>query len=389
MNFSQLRHRDTVEVDREEEPWRSENVVAVARRQEPLVNLVEFSLCTPYDIVWKSVTDLRSMFTHCLNIKCLSMEINMAAREREITSFGRFIGQECPKIENLSYGCDCALVHDRLGYSILESLPAQQVTNFIYDGVIGTTHMPAITVSVLQHATSLRELRIQEASLFENISASAIFRECRNLEILYIGLLYTGGLCVSLDDSLEHPWACTKLTHLTLAISGCALPYEPGVLVYFRRPTPVTLTEVETQHFARLKELYRRIGALKELRELDLSMSSIDEAGLVDARCLEDQLSFPAMMNLMSAQNGRPGFLQLLSGLKKLEVLQGAVSAWSDETEVTVGWPEVVWIDQNWPSLRHADFFLDEDDVSEPFAWLRKRKQDSGQGLRIVSDMYE
>lgn len=47
----------------------------------------------------------------------------------------------------------------------------------------------------------------------------------------------------------------------------------------------------------------------------------------------------------------------------------------------------MVWIDQNWPSLCHADFFLEEDDANEPFAWLRERRQGSGQGLRIVSDM--
>lgn len=325
MNVGRLRYQDTMEVDKQEERWRSENAVAVTRRQEPLVNLVKISLRTPCDLVWISMTDLRSMFTHCPNIKHLSIKVKLVAGEKDITSFGRFIGLECPKIENLSYDCDDSL-HDRLGYRILESIPAQQVTNFTYCGLITTTQMLAITVSILQHSTSLRKIHLHETYTYDSISASAIFKECCNLEILYIGLLFTSGLCVPLNDSLEHPWACTKLTHLTLAISGCALPYEPGVRVYLRRPTPLTLTEVEIQHFARLEELYRRIGALKELRELHLSMPLIDENGQLDIRCLEDPLSFPAMLNLKSVQKRRPGFLKLLSGLNKLGVLRGVVS---------------------------------------------------------------
>ncbi|KAG9062742.1 hypothetical protein KI688_005048 [Linnemannia hyalina] len=205
--------------------------------------------------------------------------------------------------------------HDPLGFRIQDSLPPQQIIKFSYSGILSAFNIPTLNASVLQHSTSLREIRLARADGHCYISASTILKECRT-------------------------WRNSD----------------------------------ETQHFARLEELHRRIGGLKGLRELGLHMPSFNEAGEVDISCLDDPMLFPTMLNLEDARRGRPGFLQHLLGLKKLETLRGLVCVWSDETEVMMEWPE-------------AEL------VSAPFAWLANRRQggvhDDVEELRIVADKYD
>lgn len=65
-------------------------------------------------------------------------------------------------------------------------------------------------------------------------------------------------------------------------------------------------------------------------------------------------VSFPGMLSLGDAAHGRPGYLRLLGGLKKLKKLVGFVLANTTETRLTMGLREVVWIDEHWPLLQVA-----------------------------------
>ncbi|KAF9144006.1 hypothetical protein BGX30_014095 [Mortierella sp. GBA39] len=226
--------------DKNEEWWKKdEDLAPVIRTHEILVNLMDLTLRGPRKFVWKPLSVLRSLFSNCPKLRSLNLNINIEARSIPL--------------DNLSE-------HDPLGFRILGSLLPQQIIKFSYSGILSAYNIPTLNASVLQHSTSLREIRLTGADGHCYISASAILKECRNLEKLCIPFLHECGLFIPLDDTLEHPWGCNKLTHLTFAISGCELSDESGVQPYYRRPTPITLTEDETQHFARLEELYRRIG---------------------------------------------------------------------------------------------------------------------------------
>lgn len=82
------------------------------------------------------------------------------------------------------------------------------------------------------------------------ISISAVLRECSNLDTLHLPFSQYAGFYLTLDNALQYPWGCTGLTQLTITICGCELPSEPGVQPYYLRSVPITLTKVETQHFA-------------------------------------------------------------------------------------------------------------------------------------------
>ncbi|KAF9153656.1 hypothetical protein BG015_002972, partial [Linnemannia schmuckeri] len=374
----------------EDEGGMSEDLVVPAvaatsfvRRQEPLSNLEELFFHGMHGYHWDSLTDLRSMFTHCPNIKKLNTYVK--AGDEAIKAMGQFIAKTCPKIEVLEGG---SFQKDSRGseeYRILTSLPAQQVIHVELIDCPLKIIDPAFNIKIQQHSIILREIHIGRNRSHVTISASTILKECSNLEALFVPFSING-YYITLDDALRSPWVCTKLQTLMIAISGCDLPVEREVLLpYYLRPPPITLSE--TYHFSQLEDLYQQIGTLTSLKDLNLRMVPLKANGQVDERKVNNNIamSFPAMLSVGDTYAGRPGFLNHLSGLKKLETLRGSFSAETYESEKTIEWPEVVWMDQNWPLLRHAEFFSDKNKVTPPFKWLKSKRRNGRPLLRIVA----
>ncbi|KAG0271739.1 hypothetical protein BGZ97_011171, partial [Linnemannia gamsii] len=121
------------------------------------------------------------------------------------------------------------------------------------------------------------------------------------------------GLFATLFDVLERPWNTSKLVKLSLAISGCELPVESEEQQpYYDRSTPISLSKAETDHFARLEELYRRVGLLVELEYLNLEMVILDAEGRINTALMNKRRNFPAMLTFGDPKTGRPGYLRLL-----------------------------------------------------------------------------
>ncbi|KAK3831704.1 MAG: hypothetical protein JOS17DRAFT_126665 [Linnemannia elongata] len=310
--------------------WYREDKAAAAavmeRRQEPLVHLEELSFRGKRGYWWVTTDDLAAMLAHCPNLKKLNAHFQIFDRAMDVEDVARLIAKACPRIEVLVYGPDKEQNQMLLPLRIMGVLPAQQVV--IFELRVGPSYInePLMNMAIQRHSTTLRELRFQKNNDFiSDISVSSILNECCNLEVLHMPCTRTGGFYVTLDDTLHHPWSCAKLTHLALGISGCEVPEEPGVEPYHHRPTPIILTTDETRHLSRLEDLYRRIGSLTALEELDLVMVPLDEDGEVDYAALEhDRMSFPAMLTLPDPQTGMPGYLDLFSEIK-LEVLQRSI----------------------------------------------------------------
>ncbi|KAK5808051.1 hypothetical protein F5H01DRAFT_396839 [Linnemannia elongata] len=252
---------------------------------------------------------------------------------QEADKIEQFISKQCPRIESLYFGGIDWYLFEPFPFRIMESLPSQQITELEYAGAL------------------------PKDSNFK-------IEECFNLNVLLISRERHLTSHITLDDALQNPWTCTKLTRLTLGISGCELPYQYGRKPYYRHPTPIRLT-----------------------KELDLTMARLyevdpeDDMNLDDNRINSRSTSFPAMLSLRNTSTNRPGYLQHLSGLKQLKKLCGSVSAETAETVVTMGWAEVRWMDQNWPELRKAYFFEEAISVSEQFRWLQDKRKSEGRDL--------
>ncbi|KAG0272068.1 hypothetical protein BGZ95_000070 [Linnemannia exigua] len=351
----------------------NEDEVADARSREPLVNLKALRLHGIYGYYWNAGID-QYVFAHCPNIK--ELDLSSIIGLNTIGVIGECIGKECSKIESLNCGAfDGEGEQELLAFRIMGSLPAQQVTRLDYTGSFDSNNS-TVTLAMQRHSTTLREIHIKGVDDFYRISASTILRECFNLEVLYLPFNQDEGHYIILDDALEYVWNSTKLRQLTLGIGGCGLPRQHGVQRYYRRPGPMTLTEPEIQQFGRLENLYRRIGTLTALQELDLTLVAIGEGGEIDEEKLGVAMSFPAMLSLGDTLMGRPGFLHHLSGLSKLESLRGSFNVNTSEGKVTVGWNEARWMEQHWPQLREAWFFKRKNDITVPFVWFQESRDD-------------
>ncbi|KAG0286028.1 hypothetical protein BGZ96_009815 [Linnemannia gamsii] len=391
LNISSVRSSRSFPLDEQSDPRNEEdyNVAATFPRQEPLVNLEELFLLGVNR--WPSEIDIASILVRCPNVKRL--DLPMIEPKHGNVVMGEYIGRECSMIESLVYRAYGSLTFNPLPLKIMDSLPAQQFTNLQYHGMIGGISRAATINTFQRHSITLQRISIEGSISSTRIPLSVIFKECSNLVVLNIPYYDATGHYVTLVDALEYPWVCTKLQQLYLAIDGCELPLEaPGSATpYYTRPTPITLTKAEIHHFSQLEKLYRQIGALTNLQDLDLRMVQVslpqqqDQSGsmILSHMCPV----FHAMLNLPSdtAVPGRPGFLHLLAGLKKLECLKGSVSAEVEETKVTMGWAEVRWMEENWPLLRMADFFTHNDDVTAPFQWLVVKRMNEGQKELLVA----
>ncbi|KAG0283263.1 hypothetical protein BGZ96_012364 [Linnemannia gamsii] len=325
---------------------------------------------------WELSSNVHLIFAHCPNVKKLAMSAVTGNEDALIVA--RLIGTACPKISSLQYGSTYSDALDSLPFRIMDSLPAQQVANLTYNGTLVSFTDYTNNNSLRRHSASMRSIVITGQLLVAMISASAILKECHALETCRISFEWRTGHYTTLADAVEFSWSCTKLTRLTLAISGCELPVEPGVKPYYNRPSPITLTNAESQHLTQLEALYRQIGMLTRLTFLKLIMVKLGGQGQVDVNLMDAPASFPALLNLENAWIGRPGYLHHLSGLRKLKRLEGSFRADTEETRATMDYPELIWMDQNWPVLEYADFFRRLDHVRKPFKWLRDKRVKDG-----------
>lgn len=108
------------------------NVVAVTRRQEPLINLKELSVWGILN--WHSAIDIRSIFAHCPIINKLSLHDIKGHQETD--EIEQFINKQCPRIESLNFGGHSWESFDPIPFRIMESLPPQQITELVYSGAL-------------------------------------------------------------------------------------------------------------------------------------------------------------------------------------------------------------------------------------------------------------
>lgn len=356
------------------------------RRQEPLLLLKSLSLGALDEGTTEE--DIRSVFQHCPNITTLDMP-PVPSVINDTRRLGQDIAQYCPKLSDLSFhafgsGSDVA---GELLVWILEALPQQQVTSFYCD------HLPPFTALGLgggsdagyifrRHSSTLRTIITSGCKNIDSKAIQTILVGCEALEDFFIAWELGSDqqrLCLHLEDAIEIPWVCTRIQRLDLRI---AIPEEPlhrladGVVPYYNRPLPTTLSEEETAQFRMLESFYRQIGTLTELQFLNLRALFFDprENGRKVSSELYDG-TFPGLLSLGSHETGRPGYLHLLGGLTKLRSLDGSVSVTTEEAKATLGMGEVIWMEQHWPALEYARFFNgDNRNLPQPLQWWQRKR---------------
>ncbi|KAG0208568.1 hypothetical protein BGX33_006167 [Mortierella sp. NVP41] len=308
--------------------------------------------------------------------------------EFDAESIAKAIVRNCGAIRHLAFdslGCE---VNDQFPFAIMEALPEQQVEGFYcYDSDFILDKQLAST-AILKHSSTLRTLVLQDcfcldSKAFQLILVNLEVGHYHELDELYQTLHKN----LQLTVIVEFPWACTKVRSLALAIDIPELS-GPGNsnknIPYYRRQSPITLSEEERQMFALLERLSIQIGKLTELGVLDLhTIRGSEFVPQTANRLARTYGRFPAMLSLGDKSAGRPGYLDYLQGLKQLWVLRGSLYADTDETRETTGQLEAAWMQENWPALEQAEFFPKGARPTPPFLWLMNQRKKQGVQLRL------
>ncbi|KAK3831929.1 MAG: hypothetical protein J3R72DRAFT_527552 [Linnemannia gamsii] len=374
------------------QPWEKDEAVCeipatIPQRLGPLTNLriLEVSDDRHHSV---SESHIRSMLAHCPNLTDLAISGLWAVRNEQ--DLAQDIAQLCPKVSSIKGLDDCRVATPDLIGQLLRTLPQQQVKkiycpnqDFFADQGLGYAER-----LFRRHSTTLRSVTLSGCKIISSKTIQVILVECEALEdfTVYQDFENRERLCICLEDAIEFPWACARIRTLGLTV---AVPDEPfhylaeNTVPYYSRPAPTELTVAEKKQLRSLEALYRQIGTLTGLQELDLRAIFFDPQNHRPTSGLHHLNTLPGMLSLGCEETGRPGYLDHFSGLTKLKRLWGSVSVGTNETLKTIGMDEVAWMERHWPALESATFCVKEAHKIIPEAFLWWKEQRAGKKFYI------
>lgn len=345
----------------------------LTRREQPLSNLTRLTIQA---IRYSTLADILKIFDHCPNITSLS--VPDLGDHIDTDEVGRHIAKVCPKLRNLAH--TCVQFDGRLVMSIMGAIPEQQLEHLSYlclDKDSTTT-----AALILRYSTSLRTIQFNQCRYFGSKAIQSILVECQGLEVLTFNNSDQRRISLDLEDAVEFKWGATRLKILQLVIGIGDMSSLQGEEPYYKRPAPITFSDEENIQMTMLERLYTQLGELVELEKLDLEAHVLNFPHIIVSNItyIYRYTTFPGLMSLGDPSTGRPGFLHLLGGLRKLKELKGSVHGGTEETVVTMGQREVEWIVENLVSLNLADFccrypIVNKETENFPwFKWLRSQR---------------
>ncbi|KAF8945531.1 hypothetical protein BGZ47_002476 [Haplosporangium gracile] len=348
----------------------------VERRQEPLLQLTRWQVQTAKGF---AIETFQSMIQQCPALVEIEIPKIQAFPDDFCdiqTGLAQFIVNRCASLHTLIRYDD---THDQEGgmaMKIMDIMPQDTLRAFEFKDFLEIPGELGGTIE--RHVASLTTIIILYAELAEDTILS-ILATCEALEVFDVETEagYYSDCEVHLQNLVVIPWASARLRTLKLIVNIGSTEIIRSPI--YLRDAPVLLSVEEQDQLSLLKSLYERIGSLTELEHLSLCISAPDDYFEDEDENNEDEIDwdryvFPGMLTLDGDKaKGLPGYLELLSGLKKLKTLEGFVNAVAKETKATMGWKEVEWIKENWPCLKKAEFFGSLSEVRPCFAWLREQ----------------
>ncbi|KAF9154134.1 hypothetical protein BG015_001768 [Linnemannia schmuckeri] len=351
----------------------------VERRQEPLLQLTHWQVETDNGF---AVETFRSMIQQCPTLVEIEMP-KIQALPDDIydirTGLAQFIVDRCANLHTL---IQCDDTHDQEGemaMEIMDIMPENTLKALKFKEIV---EIPGeLGDAIGRHVASLTTISILYAELTED-TILTILATCEALEVFDVETEagYYSDCEVHLENLVAIPWASARLRTLKLIINIGSTEIIRSPI--YLRDAPVLLSDEERDQLSLLESLYERIGFLTELEHLSLCISAPDgyfedegeDEDDDEIKINWDYYVFPGMLTLDGNKaKGLPGYLGLLSGLKKLKTLEGFVNAVAKETKATMGWKEVEWIKENWPCLKKAEFFSNLSEIRPCFAWLKEQ----------------
>ncbi|KAG0295782.1 hypothetical protein BGZ96_011017 [Linnemannia gamsii] len=325
------------------------------------------------------ISEVAPMIEHCPLLT--DLEIPLAKDLEDINKLTEHIVKKCPKLCRIMQGSTDIGNFSSFDYH-RDGAMSTRMMNFMHKNTLAEfifrqiqSPEDGIRLALQRHSESSTRIELTDCDMLLSQTQQKILTLCSALEEFVVSggshALYSN---IPLYKTVQKPWASTRFRRLDLAIDIGEM--EERLPPIYSRPAPIVLTKAEKERFELLELFYRQIGALVDLTDLTLRVT-LDEDEMtadeverqVDYHCF----SFPGLLTLGNPKKGWPGYLHLLSGLKKLRRLVGSVNVVTDETKLTVGRREVVFLEQTFPKLEVAEFLSRHIQHPPCFQWLKKQ----------------
>ncbi|KAF9123474.1 hypothetical protein BG015_005313, partial [Linnemannia schmuckeri] len=306
----------------------------------PLIRLRDLRLWNaPKTTTTATIEELYVNFGRCPNVESLRLKLQVVPDNLD----GTRIAKMCPKIRNLLYRCTAAKhISEEWPYKLLLALPEHQLEMLSHYGVDTGLDGDLVGRALVRHCCSLRDIFIQNR--IPSKTVGMILQHCEALEVLN-----TRYSPMDLEDAIAAAWASSRITDLSIDINT-GINRKP----FYLHPPPSHRSTNEKKLFDRLEILYRQIGKQTSLRSLHLT--ALHDSTRKTEKYIQP---FPGLLRLSDkTENGIvPGYLELLSGLKRLKEIQGSVAPETADHKLAEDAAEVDWILKHWPEFRIGDFF--------------------------------
>ncbi|KAG0067077.1 hypothetical protein BGZ89_006517 [Linnemannia elongata] len=333
---------DMVNLERLAINLRIENggVEALPRRTTHLVNVRDLSLEDWKDSATKE--ELLSIFQQCSGLEKIRMVYSTVPVGFDAGDIGRI----CPRLHTIK------LTGEALSpYKIMETLPENRLRTLDYYSLTRPL-LDAATArrTFPRHAYSLQMVKIHSPA--QSSALRMILASCEGLE--YVDFHST---CIDLSDAVASPWASTKMRYLSMDVNiipSQSSPPGADYIPYYLKTPPSPPTAEDKHIFSQLEAFYRQIGELKNLVFLYIGRTYFNERGSIVGSFKSEERPLPGMLHLRGSDVDRPGFLDLLRRLSKLEKVGGSIVPETKYFRFSKDAKEVEWILEHWPRLSKA-----------------------------------
>lgn len=384
------------------------------RRQEPLLELKSFFV---QQVLSTSTQEFLSHFRHCPAVEELRIpKINDSGLD--IPTITLFIGSHCPRLRSIAQDSYQPGQGLPLSLGILQTMAPQMLQKLSSFQCFERHQENDFSGLFHRHSTTLRSIELSPCWSIKSNTLRTILCECRTLEVFVMIQADSPSHCgIDLVDAVAAPWVCTNLARFFLVVNlqDCQQPSPSseataaatetlawddinncgedefiltGILKpYYEREGPIVFTTQEEEQFRLLEMFYRQLGQLTQLEfislKAQLDTDEVDQVNRVNQWTNYQRNSMPGMLSLGDPETGRPGFLHLFSGWKKLKSLFGSVALDAHETRRTVQLKEMKYMLAQWPLLIQAEFMQVEDqeveesvDCPSALEWLQEERPD-------------
>ncbi|KAF9118469.1 hypothetical protein BGW39_001156 [Mortierella sp. 14UC] len=360
----------------------SKRLGPIKKRKEPLRRLTDWSLTVQSAHVDGSTfISLLKYLPELLSIDVPAVNNTISQHDPQINNIAHRIITHCPKLKHLRSRCVGPYARGALACRIAKLKPRNTLESFQFTNLDDTIRQSlCFDTRIAHHKQSIKRIVLDDwvkvrASTFKNIlcqhSALEVFKTSASK------------LCqrkVEFGALSSDQWISTGLQELQLDLT-----------LGFSSTRPILPELNSSSLFTKnLDRFYRQIGALPQLRILDLKLSteSFQTANYNDNSDSDntDYMSktFPGMMVLEDQAAGRLGWLQSLAKLTQLEELHGSFNVDSMLPGFKFGQREADWVVEHWPKLKFIELYTIPEGVLVEYSPAVQSLLDRRSGLKVV-----